>query len=198
MMGAQARRAAADSPEVISLTAALAAAFGDHSGRHISLGFERRAGGRPIATEQAQTGELIGLHVDSWTGRPVTGRRGAGNRLCLNLGDEVRRLVLVNAPISRIAATMKQLEGIDVEQTNPTEIGRRFLERFPSFPVLRLTIQPGQAYIAPTETIVHDGDTSGCKTDCFTTVLGKFPFAPAQAHLAGKTDPRGALEVLGT
>lgn len=182
------------SSELDELAAQLARAFGDYSGRHVALGFERRSGGRPIATQQAGTGELIGLHVDSWTARAASDRHDAGNRICINLGDEDRRLLVVNAPIGRVAATMKQLEELNVDQVNPTDIGRRFLARFPNFPVLRLTIRPGQAYIAPTELIIHDGDTAGSRSDCFTTVLGRFPFTGAQSHLARDAGAGAPLE----
>ena len=40
-------------------------------------------------------------------------------------------------------------------------IGREFMERFPDVPVVRCRIGPGDAYIAPTENLVHDGSHSG-------------------------------------
>ena len=35
------------------------------------------------------------------------------------------------------------------------------MRAFPDYPVVRLTIRPGEAYIAPTENLIHDGSTLG-------------------------------------
>jgi hypothetical protein len=49
------------------------------------------------------------------------------------------------------------------------------MEAFPSYPVLRLEIRPGEAYIAPTEIVIHDATTMGKEfTDATFTVLGNF------------------------
>jgi hypothetical protein len=47
---------------------------------------------------------------------------------------------------------------LETEVVN-TNLARRFLTLFCDYPVLRLRIQPGEAYIAPTENVVHDGSS---------------------------------------
>ena len=41
--------------------------------------------------------------------------------------------------------------------------------------VMALLIQPGEAYIAPTEALIHDASTWGCKQPCVAyTMRGHF------------------------
>jgi hypothetical protein len=57
----------------------------------------------------------------------------------------------------------------------PSAIARDFMRAFPSYPAVRLRIRPGEAYIAPTENIAHDGSTIGMDAmDITLTVIGRF------------------------
>ena len=46
-----------------------------------------------------------------------------------------------------------------VNLKTPTILGRKFLRVFDDYPITRIRVKPGDAYIAPTENIVHDGCT---------------------------------------
>jgi hypothetical protein len=35
------------------------------------------------------------------------------------------------------------------------------MRQFPTYPVLRLRVKPGEAYIAPTDNLIHDGSSVG-------------------------------------
>jgi hypothetical protein len=45
-----------------------------------------------------------------------------------------------------------------------TALARKFLQVFENHPITRIRISPGQAYIAPTENLVHDGSTETADT----------------------------------
>lgn len=121
-----------------------------HSGIFVS-------GSNKITTTYTHGPSYIGLHVDSIYGglcdrdyRPV--------RICVNLGAGHRFLQYINTPFSTI------IEGIDVASKagiSATALGQDFLSLRPKYPVLSLGIAPGEAYIAPTENIIHDGSTIG-------------------------------------
>ena len=40
------------------------------------------------------------------------------------------------------------------------EIVRDYFQRFPNSSIFRLCVAPGEAYIAPTDNLIHDGSTA--------------------------------------
>jgi hypothetical protein len=41
-----------------------------------------------------------------------------------------------------------------------TDIARDFMRHYNDYPVVRVMIRPGEAYLAPTENIIHDGSSA--------------------------------------
>jgi hypothetical protein len=116
----------------------------------------------PTTTLNQATQRLIGLHVDSWYSNALESRHESPNRIAVNLGVQDRFLLFVNLPLRELAHI------IDDNHREPkpsqlsfTSLGRTFLAENPSYPVLKLRVRPGEAYIAPTEHMIHDGMTSG-------------------------------------
>lgn len=58
-----------------------------------------------------------------------------------------------------------------------TPLIHAFLRKYPEYPVMRLAVMPGEAYIAPTENMIHDGTT-----ECMTV-------ADLQVTVRGRLDP---------
>ena len=59
-------------------------------------------------------------------------------------------------------------------QIHPDDIRQNFLQKYPEYPVIKLRVAPDEAYIAPTENIIHDGCTFGKKFfDVSLTIRGK-------------------------
>lgn len=51
----------------------------------------------------------------------------------------------------------------------------RFMKRWPEYPAIRLRVDPGEAYILPTDNLVHDASTEGnLYPDITLTYLGLF------------------------
>ena len=67
-------------------------------------------------------------------------------------------------------------EMLETDKSNtPGTLVLNFMRCFPDYPVIRLRIAPNEAYIAPTENIIHDGSTLGkMYFDICLTIRGKF------------------------
>jgi hypothetical protein len=130
--------------------------------------------GLPTTTVNSESGLLIGLHLDNWSRLSFDRRQEAQNRICANIGSEDRFLLFVNLPIHAICQALASSHPA-VHTLGGTELARKFLALHPLYPVVRLRIKPGEAYIAPTENIVHDGSSLGAaKPDVTVMVRGNF------------------------
>jgi uncharacterized protein len=140
------------------------------------------------ATIDRSVGRRIGLHLDSWFNVAVMDRKASPNRICVNIGSKPRALLFINLPAAAIRARVATA-GHDA---SPTDMGRAFMRRFPNYPVIRLEVRPGEAYIAPTENIIHDGcalDDMG--EDLTFTVIGSFP-EPGDSAVGSRQSVRRA------
>jgi hypothetical protein len=136
------------------------------------LGFFDTPVGMVTSTVDARSDGSVrpGLHVDSYDGIEVGNRCARRNRLCVNLGFETRYFLFIDATFDSLSA---QVAG-DAALT-PLEVTARFLAQNPERRVIRLSIAPGEAYIAPTENIIHDATSLGkSKADVTFTLLGHF------------------------
>lgn len=123
---------------------------------------------------------FTGLHVDSYQNILLSERHRLANLLMLNLGNEPRYLLFVNLTIEKIVELVFD-EPPDIldEEYIKFEIKKRFFDRFPDYPVIRLRIEPGEAYIGPFENIFHDGSTlDKVQSDAVLAVQGMFAPAP--------------------
>jgi hypothetical protein len=142
----------------------------------IVAGIRVNSAGLPTVTMHPQTGLLVGLHVDNWYRLPIERRHESPNRICVNIGCQDRFFLFTNMTMDGMCRALKvsPLERL----RGATFIGQTFLRLFPSYPVLKLRIRPGEAYIAPTENIVHDASSSEMsEPDVMLSVLGRFATA---------------------
>lgn len=124
-------------------------------------------------TVQPGSNTLIGLHLDDWYSFPLERRHLAPNRICLNLGCEDRFFLFVNLPIAQMREVVKR-SGMSAE-SGGTRIARTFMSLCPSYPVVRVRIRPGEAYIAPTENVMHDASSIGMSMmDLTLSIRGRF------------------------
>jgi len=75
----------------------------------------------------------------------------------INLGMHDRHLLFVNLPLRSIAERVAKARGGTPLGDISFSLPREFTRLFPDYPVVKLRIAPGEAYIAPTENIIHDG-----------------------------------------
>ncbi|MFC9131929.1 hypothetical protein ACFT4A_34540 [Streptomyces sp. NPDC057099] len=121
------------------------------------LGCASSPGNRTTTTED-NTRRRIGLHVDNFDRLPYPRRHQGRRRLCLNLGPGPRYLLIGDHDIQQICRTLHT----DPERHHPhTEDIRRYVAAGHPLRCLRIRLDPGDGYIAPTELLAHDGSTAG-------------------------------------
>ena len=103
-----------------------------------------------------------GLHTDNWDKLPLNRKHEATNRICVNLGMEDRYFLFINLPEMTL---FEMLGGSEegIKQNWMRSANEEFMRRYPEYPVVKLRIAPGEAYIAPTENMIHDGTTADKK-----------------------------------
>jgi hypothetical protein len=133
-------------------------------------------------TVDGRTDRHVGLHFDSWDRLPPLDRARGSNRLCVNVGAGSRHLLFVPMSAAAIVGALaaRQIyvltdEAALRDSTGRCDLARRYLEVFPDQPVLRLRVLPGEAYVAPTENLIHDGSSEeAVDRDISVTVRGFF------------------------
>jgi hypothetical protein len=117
----------------------------------------------------------IGLHVDSWHAPYSARSDDLPNRVSVNVGFESRYFLFLPVSSREMRQILEEETGeISVPHSDRTGLGRLFMERFPSTPVVRCRIAPWEAYLAPTENLVHDGSSLGqSDKDRHYTLLGQ-------------------------
>lgn len=117
------------------------------------------------STINQSNNEIVGLHLDGWeTAKHLKDRCSSKNRICFNLGSYPRYLCFLNLGLNQIydlwtcGNASMPFEAIE---WNDYSFIYKFLKQNPNYPITRLRINTGEAYIAPTESILHDGSSSG-------------------------------------
>jgi hypothetical protein len=122
-------------------------------------GMGGRQPGLSTATIDNKRGCRNGLHTDNWDGLPLAKKQEATNRICLNLGRDSRYFLFVNLTEMEIFE-MLGCPDSSVNKPWTRQLTNEFMQRYPNYPVVKLRISPGEAYIAPTENIIHDASTA--------------------------------------
>lgn len=149
-------------------------------GSMVGGGFRVGAGNLRNTTINTQTGKFVGLHIDSWDRACVASRWMAQNRICLNLGDGDRALQFVPMQAQVFDGKQRDREASRdlgrpprASTSNSLDMARSFLSQFPETNVIRLRVKPGEAYIAPTENVIHDGSALSTAPDVTFTLRGR-------------------------
>jgi hypothetical protein len=145
-------------------------------GELLPLGYARNPPGFHTVTFDAGAQRFIGLHIDDLDALPLARREDSTSRVCVNLGEEARYLLFVNLGTARMAQMVSgRADGGEALGLRSTPLIHAFLESFPRYPVVRLAVFPGEAYVAPTENMIHDGSTLGMAAeDQQVTLRGRF------------------------
>ncbi|MCC3425532.1 MAG: hypothetical protein JGK12_16740 [Microcoleus sp. PH2017_01_SCD_O_A] len=125
-------------------------------------GMGGRQPGLSTATIDNKRGCRNGLHTDSWDNLPLDKKQEATNRICVNLGRDSRYFLFVNLTEMDIFQ-MLGCSGADIGKPWTRQLTYQFMQRYPEYPVVKLRIAPGEAYIAPTENMIHDASTADMK-----------------------------------
>ena len=127
-------------------------------------------------TTDKKSGLRIGIHIDSWERVLPPDRYACSNRICINIGMSPRYFIFF--PI-----TLDEMWGSYSSEMSPlmrgtwgfTDLFRFGMRFYPDLPLFALEIAPGEAYLAPTENLAHDGwFTNVGEVDQTFTVRGHF------------------------
>ena len=132
-------------------------AFDPFAGRHASTFLahvDERPGQRTTTIDPAVDLRL-GIHLDNHDKLPLEQRTASRRRLGLNLGPGVRHLLIGTLDIFEIGAAI----GADPRYFPHTDDIRRHVAAGRPLRLLRIRLDPGDAYITPTELVPHDGST---------------------------------------
>lgn len=118
----------------------------------------------------------IGLHFDRWDGLSVDELEFGSNRVSINLGPSDRYFIYLNRTASDMADILDRANMPCRRDVHA--IGPAFVSAFPDYPVVRLRLRPGEAYIAPTENILHDGSSAEVTgINHYLSLRGHFEFS---------------------
>jgi hypothetical protein len=111
-----------------------------------------------------------GMHIDNWglPGRTALERDACGLRACVNLGFEAREIVFINLRLKSFLDFLTVKRGADemvplYHETYAQPLAEDFLNDCNDYPVIKVSLEPCQAYIGPVQNIIHDGYTMGKK-----------------------------------
>lgn len=151
----------------------------------INHGIHVHLPGRETVTIDSSNRKFLGLHLDSWDRYPLEVRSRSLNRICVNLGAEPRHFLFLNMSLMNMSRLLAQeAQGTPNSASEP--VGPAFMARFPGYPIVKVRIAPGEAYIAPTDNVIHDASTVGSKSPSITlTLRGWFTVPAVQARSAG-------------
>jgi hypothetical protein len=105
-----------------------------------------------------------GMHIDNWGCPPrnASERDASGLRICLNLGFDKRDIVFINLRLKSFIDFLAAKRGADeveklYHETYAQPLAEDFLNECDDYPVLKVSLEPCQAYIGPVQNIIHDG-----------------------------------------
>lgn len=148
------------------------------------------------ATFHRASGMYTGLHIDSWEHDSLPARAFSPNRISINIGTGTRYFLCLNVTSQRLAQILYPDGNFPLatnELARVSSLGPEFMKNYPNYPIVAIAVRPGEAYIAPTENIFHDGSTAGSDvTDLTITLRGYFSLRQEQlATDEQETSPSG-------
>lgn len=128
-------------------------------------------------TIDKENGKFIGMHIDSWDLLKVTERINGTNRLCINLGNDKRYFLFVKYSCIKMYEMLNFKQDLYKLEYKPYEIINAYFKQFPNTKIYAIKLEPNEAYIAPTENIIHEGSSFGTKfIDLNLTFRGFFNY----------------------
>lgn len=108
-------------------------------------------------TDSHESRQRIGLHLDNFDRLSYAVKHLGRRRLCLNLGPGTRYLLLCPIDAKALCRTVHPDDYIT--RYPHTDDLRAYVAKGHPLRCLRMRIDPGEGYIAPTEYLPHDGST---------------------------------------
>lgn len=139
------------------------------------LGFLSAPMGQQTTAVNGHTQLYAGLHIDSYDQKLLDDAKHARQRMTIHLGKEKRYLLFINLSVDQLREKLLEVGIMADNSFGQTKLVYEFLKRFPDTPLIKLEQRPYEAYIAPTENIIHDGITLASNfLDLTWTTVGDF------------------------
>jgi hypothetical protein len=104
----------------------------------------------------------FGLHIDYSSEFSIARANLSPNRISINLGRDDRYLLFINLSVKAIFSLLESnYDRAQLIKLESKEITKLFFETYSYYPVVKVIVKPFEAYIAPTDNIIHDGSTEG-------------------------------------
>ncbi|CAM3661067.1 hypothetical protein [Smaragdicoccus niigatensis] len=130
------------------------------------------APGQLTTSRRSPGSKRIGLHLDNWDQMPMRTRSESRRRLAVNLGPGSRALLFASPTACQIC---RSLGRTDDHLPHTTDV-REFVANGGPLRCYSVVLEPGQAYVAPTELLVHDGSTLDARLPSIVAFwLGRWP-----------------------
>ncbi len=121
---------------------------------------------------------FVGLHLDNHDRLDTTGRRTSFQVLGLNLGQQERYLHFLNLSVENMIEKLRHFgHNLHYSPSKISCLTRDFFNIFFDYPIIRIKLKPGCAYITTTQYVVHDGapsNTNESGLDIALLVSGNF------------------------
>ena len=104
-----------------------------------------------------------------------------------------RFFLFLNLTMQTIIRLVNEQLGIDEITMNHHEYTMKFFTFFPNYPITKLRVRPFEAYIAPTENIIHDGCCSSDADPASNRVSAQkesAPMVPSERSVKYRRDAR--------
>ena len=136
------------------------AAFPDLSfDRVLSTSLVVKPANTPTTAFDAKTNEYVGLHIDNYFDLPFDRREEGVQLLVTNVGQAERYFHFIDLTVAGMLHKLQTTPEVRLPSTID-ELVNTFFEHFPTYPIYRIRLQPGQAYLALTHNFIHDGATN--------------------------------------
>jgi hypothetical protein len=133
----------------------------------------------PSTAFNFETQRFMGMHIDNHERLPLAARGEAFQLLNINLGRADRYFCFVDREVAALAELLGIAEEVfEAEYRHYTsKMKDLFMSRHADYPIIRIRIPPGCAYVATTQNLIHDGatNTEG-ESDITLLVSGRFEF----------------------
>jgi hypothetical protein len=131
-------------------------------------------------TRHPSDGRLVGLHVDNLQREPIATIDRTISRFCLNLGPNRRWFAFLPLDVASVVSACRLSEHDILTSRHFQQALRGRLHP----PICRIPVEPGDAYIAPTQILLHDGHSDSQDGEYMYTVVGLFDQTSEAASLS--------------
>jgi hypothetical protein len=129
--------------------------------------FHSKPGYSTVTVDRNQ--QYVGLHIDYSVDLHKLYKTDTVNRLCINIGKSARYFQYVNQNVNELERMINEKYTHDFrsgyESRDLPGIVEKFFKYYPDYAILKFRLEPYEAYIAPSDNMIHDGCSENMPSD---------------------------------